>query len=351
MSAWPVISLRLLHMCSYSAEHPGSPVALRKERKMLRGLLRWSAVGLLGAGGLGVAAYLRDMNRAYRRVRGKGTVISSPYGDIEYSEGGSGAHVLVSHGSGGGYDQGELIAQSFLDDRFRWIAPSRFGYLRSTVPDAATFDDQAHAYAALLDHLGVERAAVMAVSHGGPSALLFAVLYPERVSSLTLISAGVATASSEDQRQADQKGNALVTVYKYDWLYWGLTKLFKKQFISLMGASEAVFAELAPAQKELVNRIIEEMNPVSLRSAGALFDNRATLPGNRIAAIRAPTLIFHATDDTLQRFHNAEFAAATIPGAQLVRFERGGHLLMAVEQATIRVAVQKHILDHVSLNH
>lgn len=43
-----------------------------------------------------------------------------------------------------------------------------------------------------------------------------------------------------------------------------------------------------------------------------------------------------------------QFAASTIPGAKLVRFERGGHLLMSVEQATIRTVMQKHILDHVS---
>jgi len=313
---------------------------------MLRRLLRWSAAGLLGAGGLGVAAYLRDMNRAYRRVRGMSTVIPSPYGDIEYTEGGTGAHVLVSHGSGGGYDQGELIAESFLGNDFHWIAPSRFGYLRSTFRGGATFDDQAHIYAGLLDHLGVEKAAVIAVSHGGPSALLFAALHPDRVSSLILISAGVVAASSEDQQQANEKGSALTTVHKHDWLYWGLTTLFKRQFISLMGAPESIMAELTPAQRERVDRIIVEMNPVSLRSAGALLDNRATLPGDRIAAIRAPTLIFHATNDTLQRFHNAEFAVATIPGARLVRFERGGHLLMAVEQATIRAAVQQHILDH-----
>ena len=313
---------------------------------MCKGLLGWSAVGLTGAAGLGWSAYRRDINRAYQRVHGKSTVFSSPYGEIEYTEGGAGADVLVSHGSGGGYDQGELIAQSFLDNHFHWIAPSRFGYLRSTFHNGATFDDQAHAYAALLDHLGIERAAVIALSHGGPAALLFAVLHPERVSSVTLISAGVATVPSENQRQANQKGNALATIYKYDWLYWGLTKLFKKQFINLMGASDAVIAELTPTQKELVNRIIDEMNPVSPRSAGALFDNRATLPGDRIAAIHAPTVIFHATDDTLQRFHNAEFAAATILGARLVRFERGGHLLMAIEQIAIREAVQKHILDH-----
>jgi pimeloyl-ACP methyl ester carboxylesterase len=288
------------------------------------------------------------MNRAYERVRGKSTVISSAYGDIEYTEGGAGPHVLVIHGSGGGYDQGELIVQAFLDNRFHWIAPSRFGYLGSTFHEGATFDDQAHAYAALLDHLGVESVAVVAFSHGGPSALLFAALYPERVSSLTLVSTGVVAAPTGDQGGADRKGSTLTTIYKHDWLYWGMTRLFKKQFMGLMGATGDVIAELTPGQQELVDRIIEEMNPVSPRSAGVGFDNRAKLPGDRIAAIQAPTLIIHAADDTLQPYHNAEFAAATIPDARLVHFERGGHLLMAVEQATISGAVQKHILDHAS---
>jgi pimeloyl-ACP methyl ester carboxylesterase len=320
----------------------------RKERKMVKALQQWSAVGAITAMVMVVAAYRRDIDRAYERILGKSTVIASSYGDIEYTECGAGPHVLAIHGSGGGYDQGELIVQSFLDNRFHWIAPSRFGYLRSTFRDGATFDDQANAYAALLDHLGVKRVAVVAVSHGGPSALLFAVLYPERVSSLTLVSTGVATITTENQGQAGQMGRTLATLFKYDWLYWGMTRLFKKQIMGLMGATDAVIAELTPRQQELVDRIIEEMNPVSLRSAGALFDNRATLPGDRVAAIRAPTLIFHATDDTLQLFHNAEFAAATIPGARLVQFDRGGHLLMAVEQATIRTAVQQHILDHAS---
>ena len=47
-----------------------------------------------------------------------------------------------------------------------------------------------------------------------------------------------------------------------------------------------------------------------------------------------------------QLHHHAEFAAATIPHAELVSFERGGHVLMAVEQATIRELLQEHILEH-----
>jgi pimeloyl-ACP methyl ester carboxylesterase len=315
---------------------------------MFRKILRGIAIGLITAVVLISAAYLWDMNRAYERIHGKSMVIPSPYGDIEYTEGGSGPPVLVIHGSGGGYDQGELLVQAVMGEQFHWITPSRFGYLGSTFREGATFDDQAHAYAYLLDQLGIKKVAVVTISHGGPSALLFAVLYPERVSSLTLISAGVASSAAQDQAQANQKGDMLMIIYKYDPLYWGITKLFKKQFMELMGVNDQVIAGLTPEQRAWVDHLIDYMNPVSPRAAGAAFDNKATLPNERIAAVQAPTLIFHAADDTLQLFHNAEFAAATIPGARLVRFERGGHLIASVEQSTIRAAVQKHILDHIS---
>lgn len=315
---------------------------------MFRKILRWIAVGLIVAVVLVSAAYLSDMNRAYERIQGKSTVIPSPYGDIEYTEGGSGPTVLVIHGSGGGYDQGELVVEAVLGDQFHWIAPSRFGYLRSTFNEGATFDDQADAYAYLLDQLGIEKAAVVAISHGGPSALLFAVLHPERVSSLTLISAGVASCAAPDQAQANRQGEMLVTIYRYDPLYWTITNLFKKQFMELMGANETVISGLSPRQREMAEQIIDYMNPASPRAAGAAFDNKAAMPNERIALITAPTLIVHATDDTLQLYHNAQFAAATIPRAMLISFERGGHLLMIVEQSTISTAVQKQILDHMS---
>jgi 2-hydroxy-6-oxonona-2,4-dienedioate hydrolase len=310
-------------------------------------LLRGVALAGAAAALVVSAAFVRDMLRAYERVRGRSTVIESPYGAIEYKAAGSGPAVLVIHGSGGGYDQGELIAEAALDDQFRRITPSRLGYLRSALPEGATFDDQAHAYAHLLDVLGAETVAVVAMSHGGPSALLFAVLYPDRVSSLTLISAGVAASPVQEQRAADRRGDLLITIFRYDPLYWTISRLFRKQLMRLMGAGDAVIAGLTPAQRRLVDRVIDYMNPVSPRSAGATFDNRAALPNERVAAIRAPTLILHATDDALQLFHNADFAAEHIPGARLVRFDHGGHLLIAVEQEAIRAATRRHILDHI----
>lgn len=307
-----------------------------------KGLL-WTAAALFAAV---VFAYLWDIQQAYERVKQRGEVIASPYGDIEYTEGGSGPAVLVIHGSGGGYDQGEIIAEAVLGKAFRSIAPSRFGYLRSTFHDGATWDEQAHAYAYLLDHLGIDKVAVVAMSHGGPSALLFAVLHPERVSSLTLVSCGVVSLSTPDQEQANRKGEMLTSAFRFDLPYWVASNFFKRQFMGLMGASDAVVANLTTAQRKLVERIIDDMNPASLRTAGVTFDNVAALPGKRIAAITAPTLIFHAKDDLLQLYENAEFAASTIPDARLAPFERGGHIVVALEQSAIRAATRQHILSN-----
>jgi pimeloyl-ACP methyl ester carboxylesterase len=307
---------------------------------------RWIMVVLLLLVVAAVTVYVVDIGNAYRRVAGRSSIVESPYGDIEFIQGGSGPAVLVVHGSGGGYDQGELVAQAVLGDRFHWIAPSRFGYLRSTFRDGATFDDQADAYVHLLDHLRVDKVAVVALSHGGPSALLFAARYPERVSSLILLSCGVASSTGREQAQANRQGAALLTIFRHDPLYWGVSKLFRQQLMKLMGATEPVIAGLSRGQRELVDQVIDFMNPVSQRSAGTVFDNRAAMPNERIAAIRAPTLIFHATDDTLQLYRNAQYAAAHIPGARLQRFERGGHLVIAVEQESIRAAAHAFIQAH-----
>jgi pimeloyl-ACP methyl ester carboxylesterase len=313
-----------------------------------------AAAALLGAAAL-AAWYAHDMRQAYARI-GQGSRVlhlqwhGAPGAQpipVEVAQGGQGLPVLVIHGSGGGWDQGALLARALLDEqRFAWIAPSRFGYLQSGLPPGADFDQQAHAYAALLDALGLQRVAVVALSHGGPSALLFALLHPERVSSLTLVSCGVASSGEAAQQQANQQGDMLVRIYRHDALYWAFTRAFRGPFFQLMGVSPQVLAGFTPEQRALADRVVDEMNPVSPRAAGVALDNRAALPNERIAGIRAPTLVLHARDDSLQLFRNAEFAARHIPGAQLQAWDRGGHLLLAVQLQAIRAQVQQHLMRH-----
>lgn len=305
-------------------------------------MLLWLALFGVMVAGVGVK-YVREMRRAYGRIEGRSVVLGTTHGDVEYAEGGSGANVLVVHGSGGGFDQGQLLAETIFAGKVHWIAPSRFGYLRSTFLPGATFTEQAHAFAALLDHLKIARVAVVALSHGGPSALLFAALYPERVSSLTLISAGVASSGEAAQAAANEKGNALTFVFQGDVRYWALTTAFRGWFLELMGVTKEVIGSLTPEQRELAGKLVEGMNPVSPRAAGVRFDNRAAMPNERIAAIAAPTLIVHAKDDTLQLFRHAEYAARHIGKARLVAFEKGGHLVLAVELEKIRALVAEQV--------
>jgi pimeloyl-ACP methyl ester carboxylesterase len=292
------------------------------------------------------AVYQLLIGRAYARIEGHSSLFVAGDERIEYVQGGAGTPVLVVHGSGGGFDQGALIAGAVIGDSFHWIAPSRFGYLRSTLPAGATFETQADAYVRLLDHLGIRRTAVVALSQGGPSALFFALKYPERVQSLVLLSCGVAASADAQQAEANRSGDALKTIFKYDLVYWVVSTALRKPLMNLMGASDEVVAGLTPGQQQLVDQVIDFMNPVAPRYAGVALDNRAAMPNERIAAVRAPTLIVHAADDTLQLYRNAEFAAATIPGARLLRFERGGHLLIAVEQPRIRAEIQAFIRAH-----
>ena len=302
---------------------------------------------LLGGALVAAVAYRATLQGDRARVEGRASILSSPWGDLEYLAGGTeGPQVLLVHGAGGGYDMGELMAEILLGDGFRWVAPSRFGYLGSAVPEGATPDTQAEAYAWLLDEFGVDEVAVVVLSAGGASGLLFALRYPERVTSLTLVSAGVTRVGDPEQADADWKGRMLVRLFSHDFPYWAVTTLFEGRFVELMGADRDVVRRLTPEEGRWVGRLLESMRPASMRSQGARFDNLAPLPGDRIAGIQAPTLVIHGEDDRLQLFENARFAESTIPDARLLRFETGGHLVAITEQPTVRDSVRGHILAH-----
>jgi pimeloyl-ACP methyl ester carboxylesterase len=146
------------------------------------------AIALMMAipGGLIYRQYRTDISLANQRISSGGKMIETACGPIQYTEFGEGAPMLIIHGAGGGYDQGEYFAK-LIGGNYRWIAPSRFGFLGTPVPDGANSALQAEAYACLLDALGVDRVGVVGVSMGGPSSLLFALQYPERTKSLVMI--------------------------------------------------------------------------------------------------------------------------------------------------------------------
>ena len=74
-----------------------------------------------------------DVNIAAARAAAGGVVVQTRCGQIEYQEAGSGAPLLVVHGSGGGHDQGMAFAGAMARQGIRVIAMSRFGYLGTPI--------------------------------------------------------------------------------------------------------------------------------------------------------------------------------------------------------------------------
>ena len=132
--------------------------------------------------------YSHDIRAARQRIDSLGSqIIETKYGPVEYTLVGEGNPVLVVHGALGGFDQGLFLARSTAIPNSQTISVSRFGFLRSPVPQGSTLDTQADTFAALLDALKIQKAVVLAVSAGSTSAIRFAARHPNRVTALILV--------------------------------------------------------------------------------------------------------------------------------------------------------------------
>ncbi|MCH8744968.1 MAG: alpha/beta hydrolase [Chloroflexi bacterium] len=106
--------------------------------------------------------------------------------------GGAGTPVLALHGLASSAHWYDLVAP-LLNDRFRIIAPDQRGHGQSTQATTG-YDWQSLASDAadLMDHLGLERAAVLGHSWGCNVAINLAAKFPQRVTSLVMIDGGLA---------------------------------------------------------------------------------------------------------------------------------------------------------------
>jgi pimeloyl-ACP methyl ester carboxylesterase len=290
-----------------------------------------AVAGLLVIGSVAtLLAYSSDLRAAAARVASGSRIAATGRGPVEYAAWGSGPTVLVVHGSGGGHDQGVLVARHFGGDGFHWVSVSRFGYLGSPLPADASTAAQADAFAALLDRLGHERVGIVAISGGVPPALQFALRHPGRLSALVLLSSAPYTPLGPDEGQRPVPTWLYEALFGSEFPYWLLRKLARGSLERMFDVTPARRAALTPGEREMLDGLVDSFQPVTRRVAGirneaAAIDPRATYPLERIAA---PTLVVHAADDGLNPFRIGEHAAGHIPGAEFVRLETGGHLLL-----------------------
>ena len=97
-----------------------------------------SALGSAVAASFFYGAYRSDMKKIAARLSAGSLRAETIAGPIEYGREGSGPPIFLIHGAGGGFDQGLAIGREMFGRGFDLIAPSRFGYLGTHVPDIAS---------------------------------------------------------------------------------------------------------------------------------------------------------------------------------------------------------------------
>jgi pimeloyl-ACP methyl ester carboxylesterase len=248
-------------------------------------------------------------------------------GTVEFAQHGDGPDLLVSHPLFGGFDIGLAIADTYAGNGYRIVAPSRFGYLGSSLPQGASPAVQAEAYAAVLDRLEIERAIVFGYSGGGPSAIQFALRHPDRTEALILL------ASALPGRAGSLPKPLARLLFGSEIFFWSLNTYLPSTMARVLGVPAGF--HLTGAQRATVKRYGASLLPVHPRKRGILFDLYVSNPAVQnfpLEDIRVRAVVINAVDDPMSAFENAESAARRITGAKLVAIENGGHLLLGNER-------------------
>ena len=292
--------------------------------------------------------YIRWRKDLISELEAGSRVIITEKGPVEYAiRDDSGPYVSVMHGGPGGYDQTAALFNGLFEKGFRILSWSRPGYLRTPLKTGRTFVEQADAFKALLDTLGIEKTALVAYSAGGPPAIHFASRYPERIWSLIL---ECAVSKRYEMNHNNIGENILFRHLMFNNPSLWLADVFAKHAPYLVGLAtiemestleeEDVMHLMRDIMKDehrvkILMELIRSMSPSKLRTRGLNNDLKQLreidpLPLEHVAT---PTLIIHGSDDSDVPLEHARNAAESIPGSELYIVEKGFHILALSDEA------------------
>jgi 3-oxoadipate enol-lactonase len=206
----------------------------------------------------------------------------------------------------------EPVVEHFAT-RHRVIVPDLRGHGRSRgLPPPYTVTQLASDLAHLLDHLGVDSAAVLGYSQGGAVAQQLALDHPSRCNRLVL----ACTYAFNMATLREKVEGRLVPLLLY--------LIGMRSFARLL-ASQGLTQVVKERADWVVNLIADQDRDlmVSAWKAAMAFDSR-----RRLGEIMCPTLIVAGSDDNAVPFHHAKTLHDGIRGSRLVTIDGGDHALI-----------------------
>jgi pimeloyl-ACP methyl ester carboxylesterase len=229
---------------------------------------------------------------------------------LAYARRGHGRPLLLVHGFPLDHHLWDEVVP-LLEDRFDIILPDLRGFGGSSNIDSFyTMEDYASDLAGLLDHLGIQKAAIVGHSMGGYVALAFARLFPERVLGLGLVASQVA-ADSEERKQGRYKSAAEVGEHGITSVVESMTPKFTSDERLQAFARESM----------------EKQQPAAyigaLKAMAERVDSTPLLP-----SFNFPVVLVHGDADVLIPIDRAREVKAALPQAHLVEIAGAGHMPM-----------------------
>ncbi|MDV3348261.1 alpha/beta hydrolase [Leptolyngbyaceae cyanobacterium CCMR0082] len=261
----------------------------------------------------------------------------SAIGTIEYCDIGTGPPILYFHGTGCGNGVVALFEQSLLDAGYRLITPNRPGYYGTTLGRRGSATFCADLAAHLLDHLNVDRVAVIGTSGGGMPAAQFACRYPDYTAALVL---QCAQSHRWDNGMWLPNGlGQLLCLFRHSifepllsWhnrQYWQHVQLNPMSCIESLSGTRFYDIQQDPDVLTIITAMSAMGVDCAAKPAGYLNDLAMMVGDESVAldTIACPTLILHDRADPIVPFAHAEWAYRCISEAYLPNIRLGGHLI------------------------
>ena len=230
--------------------------------------------------------------------------------NLAYTRRGKGTPLVLVHGFPlDSSSWNEMVP--LLENKFDLILPDLRGFGQSTTVESPyTVSDLADDLAGLLDHLGIEKAALAGHSMGGYVTLAFAKKYPHRVNGLGLVSSQAAADAPEGKERryktaADvaEKGVGVVV--------------------------EAMTPKLSADVRvqEFVRSVIERQSKQAVIGAlKAMAEREDSTP--ILSSFNFPLLLIHGDTDQLIPMDRAKEIKSINPSARLLELKGAGHMPM-----------------------
>jgi pimeloyl-ACP methyl ester carboxylesterase len=245
---------------------------------------------------------------------------------LAYARRGKGTPLVLVHGYPLDHHLWDEVVP-LLEDTFDLILPDLRGFGESSTVDSFyTMEDYASDLAGLLDHLGIQKAAIAGHSMGGYVALAFARLFRERVSGLGLIASQV-LADSEERKQGRYKSAAEVAEH------------------GIGSVVEAMTPKFTPDEglQDFARKAMERQQPAAYIGAlKAMAERVDSTP--LLASFHFPVVVIHGDTDSLIPIDRAREVKTAVPQAYLVEISGAGHMPMMEAKEQTAEAL-KHLAE------